>query len=212
MPHAHYSAALEREFYFSCVKAAEAIGIVSKMFSEFPRQIDGHALCQHYGLRTHFLDFTQDAYIAGFFASHSFAAGAWVGRSTDVGVIYVLDTAQVPRSEIYEIGYQPLARPAAQRGFLLRVPPDLKLLAHPCVTTFYFQHDMRSSKVINDRFANGDVLMPRDDVGEEVFRAIQDRRVSSAAVAAYLSCVPSGDRERVAVSITERFRGVIPID
>jgi hypothetical protein len=80
------------------------------------------------------------------------------------------------------------------------------------VTTFYFQHDMRSSKVINDRFANGDVLMPRDDVGEEVFRAIQDRRVSSAAVAAYLSCVPSGDRERVAVSITERFRGVIPID
>jgi hypothetical protein len=53
MPHPHYSEALERDFYFSCIKAAELITEVEAAFPDFPDHVDGHAICQHYGLPTH---------------------------------------------------------------------------------------------------------------------------------------------------------------
>lgn len=169
MPHPHYSADLERDYYFSCAKAIELIWDVARLFPEYPEdQIDGHALCQHYGLPTHCLDFSECIWTAGFFASHQYRNGTFV-PCTDadgIGVMYVLEIDNVPPSSLYEIGFQPLPRPVAQRGWLVKVPPEVNLLSNPAVWEIHFQHSSDASDAIGKLFQQGQELLPTDEIAE----------------------------------------------
>jgi hypothetical protein len=211
MPHPHYSADLERDFYFSCIKAAELIREVGAMFPQYPGQVDGHALCQHYGLTTHYLDFSEDVWIAGFFASHTYLDGSFLPCSDGVGVIYDLDTNNVPPRSIYEIGLQPLPRPHAQRGWLLQVPPEVKLLGHSAISTIYFQHSREASERIGELFQQGRSLLPRDPFATHVESRLRERSVSAVRIDSYLERVPPHHRDQLKSSIQKLFRDLIPI-
>jgi hypothetical protein len=212
MPHPHYSADLERDFYFSCVKATELIRDVARLFPEFPgEQINGHALCQHYGLPTHFLDFSENVWIAGFFASHSFRNGAFEPCSEGIGVMYVLETEQVPDGQLYEIGIQPLPRPFAQRGWLLRVPPEVNLLAHSSVWAIHFQHSADASATMGKHFGGGQDLLPIDKISEYLESRLSERTVSKVAIDDYLHHVPSSHRPSLRASINRLFDGSVCI-
>jgi len=212
MPHPHYSEALQRDFYYSCIKAAELIAEVATRFTDFPKdQIDGPALCQHYGLSTHLLDFSEDVRIAGFFASHSFKEGKFSTCGDGIGVIYVLETEKVPPGSLYEIGFQPLPRPYAQRGWLLKVPPEVVLLAVPAVWKIYFQHSNSASKKMGELFKDGVDLVPHDQTSVFFETRLAERSVTTKGVKEYVARVPPHHRQTLLDSIERLFNGLIPI-
>ncbi len=211
MPHPHYCQDLERDYYFSCIKAAELITEVKSLFPEFPGEVDGHALSQHYGLRTHCLDFSEDIWISGFFASHSCQAGAFSICKEGIGVVYVLEVDQVPPKSLYEIGFQPLPRPFAQRGSLLKVPPDVNLLSHPAVWAIHFRHSEAASKHVGSRFDAGKALVPHDKISLFLESRLAERSVTISGVADYVGRVPPHHRSILRASIGRLFLGSIPI-
>lgn len=211
MPNPHYSAALERDYYFSCVKGWELIWDVERLYPNFPDAVDGHALCQHYGLRTHCLDFSLSVWVSGFFASHSFREGAFEPVADGIGVLYVLDTSAVPPANLYEIGVQPLPRPYAQKGWLLLVPPEINLLAHPAVWKIYFRHSAEASSEVGERFRQGKDLVPHDDVSRYIESRLAERWVTAGAVRQYVQKVPRHYQPTLDQSIRELFSGHIPI-
>lgn len=211
MPHPYYCADLEREFYFSCIKAADLISQAKAMFPDFPDEVNGHALCQHYGLPTHMLDFTQDVWTAGFFASHLFTGNGFIPCEKGIGVIYDLDVEKVPPGCVYEIGIQPLPRPFAQRGFLLQVPPNVNLLYHPAIRQIYFEHSAAASAVIGERFAQGADLVPADKTSDFIEAGLRERFVTRRAIDDYVSRVPAGQRASLETSIDRLFSGQIEI-
>ena len=212
MPHPHYSATLERDFYFSCTKAIDLIRDVAQRFPEYPEEkVDGHALCQHYGLPTHYLDFSECAWTAAFFASHKFCDGSFSPCSEGIGVLYVLELDQIPPGRLYEIGFQPLPRPSAQRGWLLRVTPEINLLAHPAVWEIHFQHSAAASKAIGERFREGKDLLPRDEIGKYIEKRLSERTVPRDAIEAYLIRVPEDYRPTLRASMERLFEGAIVV-
>lgn len=211
MPVPHYDENLERDYYFSCVKALELARDVQARFPDFPGEVDGHALCQHYGLRTHCLDFSHDVWVSGFFAAHSYSAGEFHPVGSGIGVMYVLEAQQVPPGSLYEIGFQPLPRPFAQKGFLLKVPPEINLLAIPAVWSIYFQHSLPASEALGRRFDNGRVLVPHDKVSIHIEQQLAERKVSKEGIAGYLSRVPESHRSWLSSTIERLFRGHIPV-
>ncbi len=211
MPIPHYSEELERDYYFSCVKASELVRDVACQFPDFPREIDGHALCQHYGLRTHCLDFSHDVWVSGFFASHNYSEGAFHPVANGVGVMYVLEAEQVPPDSLYEIGFQPLPRPFAQKGYLLKVPPEVNLLAVPALWRIYFQHSISASQALGERFDNGRSLVPHDPISNQIELRLAKREVTKEGIAGYLTRVPENHRGRLSSTIERLFHGHIPV-
>jgi hypothetical protein len=211
MPNPHYSAELEREYYFSCVKTVELIWDVKRLYPNFPGEVDGHALCQHYGLRTHCLDFSHDVWVSGFFASHAYKAGSFEPVENGIGVMYVLDTTMVPPNSLYEIGFQPLPRPFAQKGYLLKVPPEINLLAHSAVWSVYFNHSAAAGAKIGESFQQGHQLVPHDEVSRYVESRLSERWVTAAAVREYVHRVPAHYQETLHGGIERLFAGNVPI-
>lgn len=211
MPIPHYSEALERDYYFSCVKAFELVQDVATRFPDFPGEIDGHALCQHYGLRTHCLDFSHDVWVSGFFASHSYTGGEFQPVGIGVGVMYVLEAEQVPPGSLYEIGFQPLPRPFAQKGFLLKVPPDINLLAVPAIWPIYFKHSLSASKALSKRFDDGRALVPHDRISNHIEQSLALREVTREGIAGYVSRVPQDHQHWLAGIIERLFNKHIPV-
>jgi len=211
MPIPHYNEDLERDYYFSCVKAFELVRDVAARFPDFPEEVDGHALCQHYGLRTHCLDFSHDVWVSGFFATHSYSNGDFSPVGSGVGVMYVLEAQQVPPGTLYEIGFQPLPRPFAQKGFLLRVPPEVNLLAIPAVWSIYFQHSLSASEALGKRFDSGRALVPHDQVSSHIEQQLAKREVTKEGIAGYLNRVPEHHRSWLSSTIKRLFRGHIPV-
>ena len=203
MPDPHYSSGLEREFHFSCIKAAEIVATITN----FP-QINGHALCQHYGLSTHYLDFTEDPLIAAFFASHKYPGFEPIDEG--VGVVYVLDTSKMPPNVFHEIGVQPFRRPFAQRGWLLQTFPGPNFADCPAVSSFYFQQRRTASTELRERFDGGRALVPEEEL-PSVFGQLSTRSVTSDAMRRYLSQYPEVRRREVEKSIRALFGARVKI-
>lgn len=165
MPNPYYSDELEHEFYFSCIKAAELITVVSTRFPEFPGDVDGHAL----------------------------------------------EADEVPPETIYEIGFQPLPRPHAQRGSLLQVPPNVNLLAHPAISAIYFRHSKRQSEHLGKRFDRGQSLVPNDEISAFLEERLTHRLVTTEGVNTYLERLPVYYRKELRSSIEPLFHGSVRI-
>ena len=203
MPNPHYCPDLERDFHFSCIKAAEMTAEI-----QFPKSINGHALCQHYGLVTHYLDFTEDVWIAGFFASHDYPT--FKPLEEGIGVIYVLDTDKISPKLCHEIGIQALARPFAQRGWLLQTYPGLNYAEVPAVSAIYFKHVQQASKQLGKRFDAGKKLLPDEQLPAMIQRLNQPS-VKSSAFNRYLKCYPNSDRTEIERSVRSLFCNKISI-
>lgn len=210
MPYPHYSAELECDFYYSCIKAVEVVDLLKEEFPDYPKSVDGHALCQHYGLSTHYLDFSEDLWIAGYFASHLYPNFDPVVEG--IGVLYVLNRDILPNDICYEIGIQPLARPFAQRGWLLRTYPRLNLADQSFIQTIYFQHNKDAGNEIARRFGGGERLVPHGELTDFVTSCLRDCNVKQSAVGGYLEIIRKhgGQPQRIKKSILRLFekRGV----
>ena len=206
MPHPHYSSKLESDFYHSCVKAIEVVDLLKRNIAHFPRQIDGHALCQHYGLPTHYLDFSEDVWTSGFFASHYYPNLKPV--TNGIGVLYVLDRKRLPDGVCHEIGIQPLARPFAQRGWLLKTHPGLDVAVLPSIRQFFFEHSKTAGKKAGERFNGGSKLLPGEKLAEEVASCIKTNCVRQVDLDAYLDGIRrrGGDHETTRSSIEKLFK------
>lgn len=188
MPHPHYSAALECDFFYSCIKALEIVDIVKQEWPDYSDdEVDGHALGQHYGLATHFLDFSEDAWIAGFFASHTYPEFRPV--TDGVGVLYVLDRRRLPESECYEIGVQALARPFAQRGWLVRTHPELNMAHHRSIRPLFFRHRKAAGERLAERFGSGQGLVPASEIADAIQACLRRRYVKQDGLERYLGIV-----------------------
>ncbi len=184
MPYPHYSSELECDFYYSCIKAIEMVNLMRKELPEYPRLVNGHALCQHYGLPTHYLDFSENLWIAGFFASHQYPNFEPVAEG--IGVLHVLSRDNLPDDICYEIGIQPLSRPFAQRGWLLKTYPRFNLADQPFVRTIFFEHCKDAGKQLALRVGGGEKLLPEENLTEVANSCLGDCYVKASAVDNYL--------------------------
>ena len=183
MPHPHYSEELQFDLYFSCVKALDIVRLVKKILGQVPGEVDGHALCQHYGLATPFLDFSEDLWISGFFASHTYPALKPVTEG--VGVLYVLDTSPLPEEVCYEIGIQPLERPFAQRGWLMKTYPGLNVASLSSIRPYYFQHSEKSARCLAKKVGDGAEVVPSDTLSDQVEKMLKCKSVTEESVRQY---------------------------
>lgn len=80
--------------------------------------VDGMALAQHYGIPTGYMDLTQSAEVALFFAACAYRDGGWQPVPDGEGVLYRVHWPDIP-DRIKPIGLQPFPRPAEQRAWTL---------------------------------------------------------------------------------------------
>lgn len=206
-PHPHYSAALECDFYYSCIKALEIVDTVKREWPGYPDDhVDGHALAQHYGLATHFLDFSEDVWVAGFFASHTYPD--FRPLTEGVGVLYVMDRSRLPENVCYEIGIQPLARPFAQRGWLLKTHPGLNVAHHPSVRPLFFRHRKAAGERLAERFSGGHELVPPSEITDAIQACLGRRYVKREPLERYLEILheKGGSAEEFEEQIADLFR------
>jgi hypothetical protein len=202
----HYDPEFDKEFSFSRLKCLEVATLIEQRFPDFPRAINAEALCQHYGLSTPFLDFTENLTVAAFFATHRLIDGRWEPSRTGTGVMYVI---QPPEDKdhllFFEIGIQPLARPFAQKGSLLYVEPGLNLLDHPAVGTFGFYHDESCSRAVAKQAGGPDALYPPDKFGDLIAAHKIDTYVTRDSIELFLQDVPPELKE----GRRDQLRGVL---
>jgi hypothetical protein len=193
----HYSREFDRAYVFSRLKCIEVGELLQANFQEFPREIDAPALCQHYGLPTPYMDFTENLLVAAFFATHRLRAGVWEPCATGSGVLYLLDVdaARNDNQLFYEIGYQPLPRPFAQKGSLFFVPHDLNMLSLPYVECFGFAHDDAIAHDIATRIGGPERLFPPDKFADLVESHRHDPYVKRHAIDLFLDQPPRPNRD-----------------
>lgn len=193
----HYNQDFDRAFVFSRLKCIEVGDLLQASFPDFPREIDAPALCQHYGLPTPYMDFTENLLVAAFFATHSHRTGAWEPCSTGNGVLYLLDVdaARTDDQLFYEIGYQPLPRPYAQKGSLFFVRHDLNILSLPYVQCFGFVHNETAARDIATRVGGPERLFPPDKFADIVESHRSDTYVKRHAIDLFLDEPPRPNRD-----------------
>ena len=184
----HYNQEFDRAYVFSRLKCLEVGELLQANFADFPREIDAAALCQHYGLPTPFMDFTENLLVAAFFATHSVHSGTWEPCATGSGVLYILDVAAAPADDqlFYEIGYQPLPRPFAQKGSLFFVRHDLNMLSLPYVQCFGFMHNETTARDIAAKVGGPKRLFPPDKFADLVQSHRHDTYVKQTAIDLYI--------------------------
>jgi len=184
----HYSWDFDRAFVFSRLKCIEVGELLRASFPAFPREVDAAALCQHYGLPTPYMDFTEDLLVAAFFATHSLRSSGWEPCSTANGVLYLIDVdaARTDEQLFYEIGYQPLPRPFAQKGSLFFVRHDLNMLSLPYVQCFGFVHNEIIARDIANKVGGQERLFPPDKFADLVESHRNDTYVKRDAIDLFL--------------------------
>lgn len=212
MPNPYYQRRLDALMHSSYIKSIELGSLLAERFAAFPRDIDVQSLCQHYGLATPLLDFTEEVAVAAFFATQRWVAGSWLPCAEGVGIIYMLDREQLPEAlRFFEVGIQPLPRPFAQRASALLVPPWLNLLTEPYVTAFFFVQNKKDNLEMSDRFAGGTDLYPHDDFANVIEAHRADTFVSSHAFEAYVKRVPETRRPEWEQHLRAVFSGLVEI-
>ena len=189
-----YSGAeLEKETFRSYFQTAEMIlvmkshsvinylennGLKSPVLGLLPLPIIYDGLAQHYGIKTCYLDLTNDIWTAVFFASTTYDGKEYHpkyikegdGLSERFGVIYRLnyhtdDTFANPSIEgIKPIGLQYFNRPGRQCGLVRNMSDvhDLHLL--PRLERIFFRHENEASKLIFTLSQFSKRYMPEDSL------------------------------------------------
>jgi len=160
-----------------------------------PISIMYEGLAQHYGIKTHYLDLTNDIWTAAFFASTIYENGEYRPVFVDdrdfndsFGVLYMLDYEHDTRYGSYEnddiipIGLQYFNRPGRQCGFVRDMTNVRDLHSLPNLQKIFFRHDHEASKLIFQLSQNGRHLFPADSLAEIVAQIRISDRISKASV------------------------------
>lgn len=167
-------------------------GIIFSNFGEdvwVHLKVDYLGLAQHYELNTDVLDFTNDKWIAAFFATCEKQNGRYfpIDESTieynedKYGVIYRYTDDVGKQSKFSVIGLQPFKRPGEQKGFLLQLSKNENLNYFGGIEKYFFKHDRMASEIIYNRMNTGKDLFPYDILEELAKKIKSNRKVSLAA-------------------------------
>lgn len=130
----------------------EVLGLV-----KLPVMYDG--LAQHYGIKTCYLDLTNDIWCAAFFAAttydgeyHPFVVKEDLPFKKRYGVLYMLDYYKdhidFSNDNILPIGLQYFNRPGKQSALVIAMQDLRDLHKHPRLKRVFFRHDTDASHLI----------------------------------------------------------------
>jgi len=137
--------------------------------------VDSHAIGQHYGLATDYLDITKNFDVATFFATQKYNSKTKVyepvKENSKDGVIYRITptflfmTQAKNGNRIYTpVGWQPFKRPEEQRANAVYLEDSKCFTTIPTAQTYLFKHSYEQSKKIYEMFEGGKTLFPDDDI------------------------------------------------
>ena len=160
------------------IRYLETRGIVNDKLGVLPLPVQYDGLAQHYGIKTCYLDFTNDIWAAAFFASTTFDGREYhpkhVEEGNDLvdkyGVLYrlkYLSERGVPEPEIEDImpiGLQYFNRPGRQSGLARSMADVGDLHRVPKLERVFFRHDNASNDLIFTMSQFGKKYMPEDSL------------------------------------------------
>lgn len=164
-----FTAELESHYFYQDLKS-----------KDWP--LDAIGLAQHYGLPTHYIDWTTSFSVAAFFATNRYSEEGWEPVSDDGGVIYMLnlgwwvERGLHPYNAVKPLGTSCLPRPIEQHAWYSDAEPHIDYSSQPCINAFEFTHDVEVSRHYNDHFDCGHKLFPPDPaayVAERIQRSGQ---------------------------------------
>jgi len=139
-----------------------------------------HALAQHYGIPTGYMDLSESFDVSCFFASCFVdKAGKWQPHTEGTGVMYLLPTERIPiRPDVLQpIGLQVLPRPREQFGWVVVCGMGSDFEDIPGLQMLEFQHSEAVGRHFLATFADGADLFPPDAMAE-----VADKIMSSTVV------------------------------
>ena len=165
-------------------KSLQSIPAVANWMMMFG-DIEIDSIAQHYGMRTHMMDFSSDMDVALFFActtwdekTNSFRPMTKEETKEETDnprecVIYILPysvercLSDVQRHQfITNIGKQPFLRPMLQSGYLLNMGIKESLQTNPYFQIYKFKITEEISKDAFEKMQNGDKIYPKEPFAE----------------------------------------------
>lgn len=194
-----------------------------------PVMYDG--LAQHYGIKTCYLDLTNDIWCAAFFAAttfdgqyHPFVLEEDTPFDKQYGVLYKMDYSMnsgdtdFSKDNILPIGLQYFNRPGKQSALVMAMQDIKDLHKHTKLKRVFFRHDTKASKLIYTLSQFGKQFITEDPFAEMVRTICSKDEYSEAAVMlAHRIYLPQiqfeyfvGEVRRRGFVITEKPRVVYP--
>ncbi len=169
-------------------------GIVFKNFGKdvlVSLKVDYLGLAQHYELDTDMLDFTNDKWVAAFFAT-CIKKNRYIPMDSEgYGVIYRYSLTpehflpekdnSIKSKKISIIGLQPFKRPGEQKGFALKMEEGENLNNVRGIQKYLFRHDKLAAEIIYNRMNQGGNLFPYDELEELVKKIKRSKKISNNA-------------------------------
>lgn len=160
-------------FFVAQVRKVIFMGLLTcfRQFHEFPfgEPLDG-LIAQHYGLKTQFIDLTDDIKVALFFACCKHKGNNQYRPITErdiseIGKEGVIYRGHSDRARI--IGYQPFCRCHRQRGYYIDTAGekfcwDFVLNENTGFEKYYFDRTVELSERLYEEFNGGKILFPDD--------------------------------------------------
>lgn len=170
------------------IRFLETRGIVIDKLGNLPLVVMYDGLAQHYGIKTCYMDFTNDIWTAIFFATTKFEGKDYhpklVNEADDIkerfGVIYRLnyDSRIGPEDStmggIIPIGLQYFNRPGRQFGFVRNMSDVRDLHQVPRLERIFFRHDNEVAKLLFSLSQFSKKYMPEDSLVSIVERICAD--------------------------------------
>lgn len=158
-----------------------------------PVMYDG--LAQHYGIKTCYLDLTNDIWCAAFFAAttfdgqyHPFVLEEDTPFDKQYGVLYKMDYSMnsgdtdFSKDNILPIGLQYFNRPGKQSALVMAMQDIKDLHKHTKLKRVFFRHDTKASKLIYTLSQFGKQFLTDDPFEKMVKTICSEDRYSKKAV------------------------------
>lgn len=175
----------EVEIIIAQLRVNEFVSLLNKFsyLEEFHKHgitIQGSILAQHYGLKTFWLDITNDFEVALFFACCKYTSrNQWEPLSRkDITNTYYSTIYRAPEylvrphtssdianqsPSVLPIGYQPFYRCSNQTGYACLLPSDMNLLEHVAgFKKYLFKQDSMFCKKVFENMEGGKLIYPNE--------------------------------------------------
>lgn len=150
-------------------------------------KVDGQGLAAHYEFKTSKIDFTNNKWVAAFFAVSKKSNGQYKPVQSDKqGVFYwynhfpVFDSGNTS-NRFSIIGLQPFKRPGEQKAFALDMLKNENLNSFPGVRKYLFRHNDLASEIIYNRLNQGHDLFPPDEIIEYAEKIKKSNKLTNNA-------------------------------
>lgn len=153
-------------------------------------KVDYEGLAQHYEIPTQLFDFSNDKWIAAFFAvtkceSNIYSPVNPQEYHSSYGVLYVQELDEELMAKLRPIGLQYFRRPTVQCGFVVPMQECENLNDKTEIKTLFFRHDYEASCLVYEMSAQGRKLFPKDTLVE---KALQIKELKSVSLSASTLC------------------------